>query len=326
MAIMLITHDLGVIAEMADDVVVMYLGRVGRAGAGRRDLPRAEAPLHQGAAALDPEHAARTARAAGDDRGLRAASVQPARRDARSIRAAAIHAGHLRRQAPALRAASATGHTGALLPVPHDGAGRVNAAGVPLLEVRTCRSTSRSARASSADRSATSAPSTTSSFHIDKGETLALVGESGCGKTTTSRCILRAIEPTAGQIAFRVRRREWSISRRCRERAAPLRREMQMIFQDPFSSLNPRMTLLDIVGEPLLIYGMRIAARARGARRGAAAARRAAAASTCAATRTPSAAASASASASPARWRSTRAWSSPTSRCRRSTSRCRRRC
>jgi peptide/nickel transport system ATP-binding protein len=96
------------------------------------------------------------------------------------------------------------------------------------------------------------------SFDIRKGETLALVGESGCGKTTTARCILRAIDPTDGQVIFRTAEgTSVDIAQLPRARLKPLRPQMQMIFQDPFSSLNPRMTLLDIVGEPLLVNGMR---------------------------------------------------------------------
>jgi peptide/nickel transport system ATP-binding protein len=95
------------------------------------------------------------------------------------------------------------------------------------------------------------------SFTIDRGETLSLVGESGCGKTTTSRCILRAIAPTEGEILFRTESgAEIDVARLPRKELRPLRRQMQMIFQDPFSSLNPRMTIAEIIGEPLLVNGM----------------------------------------------------------------------
>jgi oligopeptide/dipeptide ABC transporter ATP-binding protein len=94
-------------------------------------------------------------------------------------------------------------------------------------------------------------------FDVKQGETLALVGESGCGKTTTSRCILRALDPTDGQIRFRMDDGSMlDIASLPRRRLRPVRKQMQMIFQDPFSSLNPRMTLLDIVGEPLLVNGV----------------------------------------------------------------------
>ncbi len=89
------------------------------------------------------------------------------------------------------------------------------------------------------------------SFAIGAGETLGLVGESGCGKTTVGRSVLRLIEPTAGVIRLGGR----DITRLGRAELRPFRREMQIIFQDPFSSLNPRMRAGDIVGEPLKVHG-----------------------------------------------------------------------
>lgn len=91
-------------------------------------------------------------------------------------------------------------------------------------------------------------------LHIRAGETLGLVGESGCGKTTLGRMIVCVFRPTAGRIAFRDGEREHDLTTLRGRELKAFRRNLQMIFQDPFSSLNPRMTALEIIGEPLLIH------------------------------------------------------------------------
>jgi oligopeptide transport system ATP-binding protein len=90
------------------------------------------------------------------------------------------------------------------------------------------------------------------SFTIKKGETVGLVGESGCGKTTTGRAIIKLYEPTAGKVFFK----DIELTSLKNEEMRQMRKDMQMIFQDPYASLNPRMTLRGIVGEPLLSFGM----------------------------------------------------------------------
>jgi peptide/nickel transport system ATP-binding protein len=90
------------------------------------------------------------------------------------------------------------------------------------------------------------------SFSIAKGETLGLVGESGSGKTTTGRAVLRRIDPVSGAIRFRGRDITRTTGRELRE----LRRHMQLVFQDPYASLNPRMNVLELVAEPLVVHGL----------------------------------------------------------------------
>ncbi len=102
------------------------------------------------------------------------------------------------------------------------------------------------------------------SFSVKKGETLGLVGESGCGKSTTARCVLRLLEPTSGDVWYQgymdgddaAPAEAINISTADKDRLRHLRREMQIVFQDPYASLNPRMTVASIVSEPMVVHGV----------------------------------------------------------------------
>ena len=127
--------------------------------------------------------------------------------------------------------------------------------GEPLLVVRNLVKTFPVRRRSWRDRNPLAVQAVSDvSFHVHRNETLSLVGESGCGKSTTARCVLRIVEPTSGSVNFD----GVELTTQPAEDLRKLRRRFQMVFQDPHSSLNPRMTVGEIVGEPLLVHGTAI--------------------------------------------------------------------
>ena len=127
-----------------------------------------------------------------------------------------------------------------------------NGAALPLVEVRDLKKHFPIVKGVFARSAGTVFAVDGVSFQIGHGETLGLVGESGCGKSTVGRTLLKLLEPTAGQILVRGE----DISGHDQQRMLPYRRQMQMIYQDPYASLNPRMTAGEIVAEPLLIHGV----------------------------------------------------------------------
>ena len=124
----------------------------------------------------------------------------------------------------------------------------------PLLEVRGLRKVFRTALPGWRRRFKEFVAVDSADLDVAPGETLGIVGESGSGKTTLARCVLRPLEPTAGRVTFRDGGAEHRLDRLDDKQLVPLRRRMQMIFQDPYSSLNPRMTVQELVTEPLLVH------------------------------------------------------------------------
>ena len=260
MAIMLITHNLGVVAEMADDVVVMYLGRVVEEGKVDDIFHDPKHPYTKALLQSIPSIESAPRVKLPTISGSIPPSVQPP--DGLPVPSPLrfLHARPLRHGGTASRLCRG-GKEGELLPLPMTSAAagmteaNASVATRVLLDVKGLKKYFPIRRGILQRTIGHVKAVDDVSFFLNRGETLSLVGESGCGKTTTARCVLRAITPTAGQVLLSDNGEMLDVATIPKHRLRSLRRQMQMIFQDPFSSLNPRMTLLDIVGEPLLVHG-----------------------------------------------------------------------
>jgi peptide/nickel transport system ATP-binding protein len=219
MAVLLITHDLGVVANMAAEVVVMYRGRVMEAGR-IEDIFR------------DPQHPYLQALM----RAVPRFNMAPGER-LTPIREVLVTDEHLIATRSHGGAEFAPAREGTLLQVQH----------------LTKRFTVRK-RAFTRKREEELVAVDDVSFSVATGECLGLVGESGCGKTTTARMILRSITPDAGSVVFNDHGVPKDVLRLRGAELFAYRRKVQFVFQDPFGSLNPRMTAYDIVSEPLVIH------------------------------------------------------------------------
>ena len=219
MAILFITHDLGIVANMADETVVLYRGRVMERGS-TKDL--LEEPRHPYLRSL-----LRAVPRLNTPKGERLMGLRDVSIDADSIR---------RRDDP-----KRSGAMGSDV----------------ILEVAGVRKVFRvPGKGWLKDDAHEVVAADDIGFSIERGRCMAIVGESGSGKTTVSRIIMRAVEPDAGRVVFRGPEGDVDILALGEDDLARFRRRLQYVFQDPFGSLNPRMTVMDIIAEPLVIHGI----------------------------------------------------------------------
>ena len=220
MAMLLITHDLGIVANMAEEVVVMYHGKVVESGTVEDIFG-------------DPRHPYLKALM----RAVPRFNMAPGER-----------------LTPIRELHASTDHLISGRGRPHQD----EANNDPLLMVRNLVKRFETRKTTFLGRKLAGEVRAVDdvSFHVGAGECLGLVGESGCGKTTTARMLLRSITPDAGEIVFNDRGTPRDVLALAGEDLFAYRRKVQFVFQDPFSSLNPRMTVNDILAEPLLIHGV----------------------------------------------------------------------
>jgi peptide/nickel transport system ATP-binding protein len=290
MSMVFITHDLGVVAEIADEVTVMYLGRVAEHGTVEQIFEDPKHPYTQALLRSIP-----TMRGSSKRRRLstiRGMVPHPQNRprgcpfhtrcdhaipglceqtDPPLIEFGADHqaqchlydaSGALRGDVTVALTADAPAETAAedeaaarssTTVTPRERSGRAfDGDSPPLVEVRDLAMHFPIRRSAFGRTTGVIRAVDGVSFAIREGETLGLVGESGCGKTTVGRCLARVLKPTSGHIYYRTRDGQVvDLAGMWKRELAPFRREIRVVFQDPYSSLNPRMTLLQLVGEPL---------------------------------------------------------------------------
>jgi peptide/nickel transport system ATP-binding protein len=217
MALLLITHDLGVVANMAEEVVVVYHGELMEAGTLDHIFRQPSHPYLKALLKAVPRFGMLP-----DERLVPIREIRPKTENLHTPK-----------------------HP---LPADMDPA-------KPILSVRNIRKEFRIRSAAAGLQTRILAVENVS-FDIQRGECLGLVGESGCGKTTLSKILMQALEPDEGQVSFYDGHRDRDLGLLKGPELLEFRQRMQFVFQDPFSSLNPRMTILEIITEPLVIHGI----------------------------------------------------------------------